>query len=304
MLDAVKEKKTKLAKLLKNKQNQAVLDKWLKTELAYTSNAIEGNTLTRKETALVIEEGITGGIKPLKDYIEAQNHAKAFDFILGEFANHKVTSENTVLEIHKIILNGINDADAGSYRSVRVYISGSRTVLPNPMKVPDLMAEFGKWLRNIEISAEKAIEAHYKLVTIHPFVDGNGRTARLLMNLILLQAGYCPIIIRPRDRKRYLNILENRQTKEETEPYNKFMLEALNRSLDAVIDLLDVEKEDIAIEKLMTIGKFAKFVGLPVSTIRYWVEIGKLKPTARTKSDYMLFSKDQKKDIKSLQNPQ
>jgi Fic family protein len=300
MLEAIKDKREKLAKLFKNKQNQTVLDKWLKTELAYTSNAIEGNTLTRKETALVIEEGITGGIKPLKDYIEAQNHAKAFDFILDEYSNHKLISENTVLEIHKIILSGINDADAGLYRSVRVYISGSRTVLPNPVKVLDLMTEFGKWLTDTENSAGKAIEAHYKLVTIHPFVDGNGRTARLLMNLILLQAGYCPIIVRPRDRKRYLNILENRQTKEEVEPYSKFMLEALSRSLDAVIDLLDIEKEDVAEEKLMTIGKFAQFVGLPISTIRYWVEIGKLKPIAKTASDYLLFSKDQKKEIESL----
>lgn len=298
MLNEIKAKKATLSKLLKNKQNQAVLDKWLKTELAYTSNAIEGNTLTRKETALVIEEGITGGIKPLKDYIEAQNHARAFDFILKQYSNHKVLSENTVLEIHKIILSGINDADAGSYRSVRVYISGSRTILPNPVKVPDLMTDFGKWLTNTEDSALSAIEAHYKLVTIHPFVDGNGRTARLLMNLILLKAGYCPIIIRPRDRKRYLNILENRQTKDEIEPYNKFMLEALSRSLDAVIDLLDIEKEDIAQEKLMTISKFAKLAGLPVSTIRYWVEIGKLKPIAKTPSDYMLFSKDQIKDLK------
>lgn len=299
ILNNIQAKKQKMVKLLKNKDNKNSLHKWLTTELAYTSNAIEGNTLTRQETALVIEEKITSGSKPLNDYLEAQNHADAYQFILESAENQLSINENVVLKIHKHILKGVDDMNAGFYRSVKVRISGSQTILPNPLKVPDLMGEFGKWLETTkDEGAIKAIEAHYRLVTIHPFSDGNGRTARLLMNLILLEAGYVPIIIRLRDRKRYLTALENRQTKEKIEPYNKFMLEALNRSMDTVIEMLDVNTPDVSEEKLLTISKFAKLAELPVSTIRYWVEIGKLKPVAKTPSDYMLFSPKQIKDLK------
>lgn len=228
----IEENKAILQKLLKNKDNQKVLDKWLKTELAYTSNAIEGNTLTRKETEMAIEERITSGAKPINDYLEAINHAKAFEFIQTSAAKAVKIDENYILQIHKIILSGIDDANAGFYRSVRVRISGSQTILPNPLKVPDLMKEFSAWLLQKEDDMLlKAIEAHYRLVTIHPFIDGNGRTARLLLNSMLLESGYAPIIIRPIDRKRYLSALETYQTRENSEPYYKFMLSALNRSL-------------------------------------------------------------------------
>lgn len=109
----IEENKAILQKLLKNKDNQKVLDKWLKTELAYTSNAIEGNTLTRKETEMAIEERITSGAKPINDYLEAINHAKAFEFIQTSAAKAVKIDENYILQIHKIILSGIDDANAG-----------------------------------------------------------------------------------------------------------------------------------------------------------------------------------------------
>lgn len=301
MIDILKNivtQKKQLDSLLKNKDNRVVLNKWLKTELAYTSNAIEGNTLTRKETTLAIEENITSGSKPINDYLEARNHANAYDFILGQATGKNKITEQTALQIHKLILSGIDDMNAGFYRSVRVRILGLQTILPNPVKVPELMKEFGAWLTSAEEnSIDKAIEAHYRLVSIHPFVDGNGRTARLLMNLILMQDGYCPIIIRPIDRKRYLSALETRQTKDNVTPYTNFMLAALNRSLKIVIDALDVGKEAPDV-KLLTISKFAKLVGVPTSTIRYWVQVGKLTPTAYLDSGYMMFDPKQKDDLK------
>ena len=134
-------------------------------------------------------------------------------------------------------------------------------------------------------------------MSIHPFVDGNGRTARLLMNLILMQDGYCPIIIRPIDRKRYLSALETRQTKDNATAYTNFMLTALNRSLKIVIDALDTDKET-SDAKLLTISKFAKLVGVPTSTIRYCVQVGKLTPAAYLDSGYMMFDPKQKDDLK------
>lgn len=296
------ENKEKLQNLLKNKDNQKTLDKWLKTELAYTSNAIEGNTLTRRETELAIEEKITLGSKPINDYLEAVNHAKAFDFILEAVQNKVKIDEDFVLRIHKIILTGIDDVNAGFYRAVRVRISGSSTVLPNPLKVPELMKNFGDWLlQNDRDALTKAIEAHFKLVTIHPFVDGNGRTARLLLNAILMENGYGPIIIRSIDRKRYLTALETYQTKENKEPYYRFMLQALNRSLKMMIDLLDVNAKEPS-KDMMTIAKFATLCCVPSSSIRYWMKEGKLKPAAFTRSGYALFEEEQKEDVKKLAN--
>ena len=296
----IADNKARLSQLLKNKDNQKTLEDWLKTELAYTSNKIEGNTLTRRETELAIDEQITSGSKPIKDYMEAINHAKAFEFILEASKNKTKIDEDFVLQIHKIILTGIDGTNAGFYRSVRVRISGSKTVLPNPLKVPDLMKDFGSWLvQKTDDILVKALEAHYRLVTIHPFIDGNGRTARLLMNAILLENGYAPIIVRSIDRHRYLNSLETYQIKGDGNSYYRFMLTALNRSLKMMIDLLDVNTKEPT-KNMLTISKFAKLCDVPVSSIRYWMNEGKIKPATFTKSGYALFEKNQVSDVKKL----
>jgi len=288
LLSEINANKSKLEKLLKNKNNKNEFFSWLKTELAYTSNAIEGNTLTRKETQLVIEENLTSSSKPLKNYIEAVNHAKAFNRIIEIIENSESISEKNILNLHKIILTGLDDTNAGFYRDCRVRISGSDTILPNPLKVPQLMTDFYKWLQtNIDDEPLTAIKAHLKFVSIHPFVDGNGRIARLLMNMLLLKYGYAPIIIRPTDRKKYLSAIENFQTKGNEETYLKLMFRILNRSLKIAVNMFEVNKTENS--KLLTISKYAKYKGVPTSTIRYWVEIGKIKPTGYTNSGYMLF---------------
>jgi Fic family protein len=172
-----------LAKALLNNLND-----WFRVELTYTSNAIEGNTLTRQETALVVEKGLTVGGKSLKEHLEATNHASALNWVM-DLVNKptKHLTENDILHLHYLILKGIDDENTGHYRNVAVRISGSTVILPNSRKVPDLMANFAKWMQQCEIDPiELAALAHYELVTIHPFVDGNGRTARLLMNLMSL----------------------------------------------------------------------------------------------------------------------
>lgn len=292
VLGEIRANKEKLKILLQNPNNQKEMYKWLKTELAYTSNAIEGNTLTRKETELVIDDGVTSTSKPIKDYIEAINHAKAFEKIIVFLKENKNINESFMLNIHKIILTGLDNDNAGFYRNCRVRISGSTVIMPNPLKVPDLMINFYNWLdENMDNEPLTAILAHLKFVSIHPFVDGNGRCARLLMNTILLQFGFVPIVIRPTDRKRYLSVIENYQLKGDEKPYTSFMLNLLNRSMKVLITMLDTDI-DIEPNKLLTISKYAKLKNVPVSTIRYWIKVGKVKPASYTDSGYMLFKKD------------
>jgi len=301
LLSEIDANKIILTKLMQNADNVRELNKWLKTELAYTSNAIEGNTLTRKETQLVIEENLTSASKPLTNYIEAVNHAAAFEKSLELIKNNSSFDEKNVLLLHKIILTGLDDMNAGFYRTCRVRISGSETILPNPLKVPQLMTEFYQWLQeNINDEPTTAIIAHLKFVSIHPFADGNGRTARLVMNAILLQCGYVPIIVRPADRKKYLSAIEKYQTQDDIQTYLRLMLRLLNRSMKVVINMLEVTPQEDS-SRLLTISKFAKLKGVPVSTIRYWVEVGKIKPTGYTNSGYMLFSCPRKSRDKELE---
>lgn len=285
-----------LTKTFKNPQAVAVLYQWLDTELAYTSNHIEGNTLTRQETALVISEGLTKGEKPLKDYLEAKNHAEAFKYIFNELSKKKTVSQDDILKIHSIVLRGINDAFAGRYRNVPVRIKGSRVILPNPLKVSYLMSEFEKYLQAEKDVIQRAIMGHFKFVSIHPFVDGNGRVGRLLMNLILMQNGLWPIIIRPRDRKKYIGSIEKGQLTQDTTAYEEFMYKALERSLDTYADMFYPKTEQT---KLLKIGQFAKAVGVPISTVRYWLRVGKLTPVAKSNGDFMLFSQEQVKKFKT-----
>lgn len=286
------------------------LDQWFRVELTYTSNAIEGNTLTRRETALVVEKGLTVGGKSLVEHLEATNHARALDFVKAQVARKpSEIAAREILMIHETILKGIDDANAGQFRSVPVRISGSTVVLPNPMKVPDLMEEFGVWLQSESKlhPIELAAEAHYRLVTIHPFVDGNGRTARLLMNMILMMQGYPPAIIRKRDRLAYISSLEQAQTGGSKEDYLKLIAKAVDRSLDIYLKaLLGVEeRQPFAREKLLKIGQLAKLIGKNNSTIRHWTKGGLLTVEETTDSGYQLYSPDaveQAKRILELQN--
>lgn len=292
-----------LKELLKNKDNKNSLYRWLRSELAYTSNAIEGNTLTRKETELVIEENLTSASKPLIYYQEAVNHSKAFEKVLELAERNIPINESEILNLHKIILSGINSEEAGFYRNCIVRISGSRVVLPNPIKIPRLMEEFCNWLSKQDVkNPTTAILAHLKFVTIHPFVDGNGRCARLLMNCLLLKAGLAPIIVQPRDRKRYLNSIEQAQLTQDEASYINYMNTLLLRSMKVIISMLDTGKADVKAKELLTIAKFAKLVGVPTSTIRYWVKNNKLKPHSYTDSGYMLFVQQQVNAAKELKN--
>lgn len=239
MLKKLEEKKQRLdafrplpPALVKN------LDEWFNVELAYTSNAIEGNTLTRSETALVIEKGLTVAGKSVQEHLEATNHALAFEFI-KQLVDKKTgdIALQDILEIHRVILKGIDDEHAGKLRKVAVKIAGSTVTLQDPIKVPDLMDAFIVWLQKVsEHPIKVSADAHLKFVTIHPFVDGNGRTARLLMNLILIQHGYPPAIIRKEDRSAYIDSIEKAQLKDDESSFYQIIFDAVDRSLDMYLE--------------------------------------------------------------------
>ncbi len=178
--------------------------------LAYTSNALEGNSLTESETKVVIEDGLTVGGRPLRDVYEAVGHARAYDFLCG-LAKDRRVSATDILDVHRLFYEQIDSENAGAWRKVRVFISGSRRILPAPDAVPELMAAFVKWMAANEgrrHPVEFAALVHQKFVYVHPFVDGNGRVARLLMNLALLRAGWTPAVIPPICRHEYIATLD------------------------------------------------------------------------------------------------
>ena len=188
------------------------LDAYFRIETTYSSNALEGNSLDITETKILLEDGITVGGKPIRDCYEAVGHAKAYDFMLEAARSNPFSfSEDMILRLHKLFYAGIDTDNAGIYREHKVFITGTEYMPPEPGEVPSLMKGMveslvEKWgsVHPIRLAAF----AHQKLVDIHPFVDGNGRTARLLMNLILINRGYQIVNIPPVLRREYTTAID------------------------------------------------------------------------------------------------
>ncbi|GFO53074.1 cell division protein Fic [Geomonas sp. Red276] len=190
------------------------LREYFRIGLTWASNALEGNSLTETETKVVIEDGITIGGKPLKDHFEAVGHAEAFDY-LQKLARRKEITERDILKIHKLFYYRIDEANAGHYRKQNIIVTGTDFVFPAPSALKELMAAFAEEIPRLRAEKhpiEFAELLHTRLVTIHPFVDGNGRAARLLMNLALLQEGYPITIIPPVLRSEYLAAVRESNT--------------------------------------------------------------------------------------------
>lgn len=185
-------------------REQLVLD-W-----TYNSNAIEGNTMTLRETKMVLNEGLTIGGKTLNEHLEIINHKDAISFVEEIAQINSIITERELKDIHALVLRNIDPNYAGRYRDIQVRISGSSHTPPDPLHVPEQMRDFTtKYLVYPQgHPIEQAALAHFHLVSIHPFVDGNGRTARLLMNLILIKNGFPPAVILKVDRKKYYAALE------------------------------------------------------------------------------------------------
>ena len=309
MLQSLSKKKARL-EALKPFSAEAIqqLNTWLCTELTYTSNALEGNTLTRQETALVIEKNQAAGNKALNDYTEAKNHAQAWQWVQNTVQHKAFTlTEAHIMKLHKLIVAGLDSHTAGQWRRIGVRVAGSRSVFPNPVKVPAHMQELIQFLQRSMALTQQALQqhtsqqrdhgqhasqhkskqlatesghnkllpdvlesstrlhdqlihdvpeqlqagelpvcaayhpallaawAHYYCVSIHPFTDGNGRVARLLMNMILLAFDYLPAIVDPTQRLEYLTSLEEAQCAGSQYKFLQLMHTCIEQALDLYI---------------------------------------------------------------------
>ena len=215
----------------------------LELEYTFESNRIEGNTMTLRETDLVINEGLTISGKSMREHLEVINHQEAIAYIKDLMQKNTPINEREVLSIHNLILRGIHPEDAGRYRKVQVMIQGSSHMPPQPFLVTKEMEDFFIWFETNKNSLHPillAAEMHERLVTIHPFIDGNGRTSRLVMNLILLQHGYIIANIKGdyESRMQYYQALETAQTKNNKEDFLLFIAQMEKESLERYLSII------------------------------------------------------------------
>jgi Fic family protein len=215
----------------------------LRIEFLYESNRIEGNTLTLRETQLVVNEGITIAGKTMREHLEAINHKEAILFVEDIVTKQTDLSEYVLKQIHALVLYGIDRDNAGIYRSVPVLIAGSKHIPPQPYLLEPLMNDYFEFYSQHKNSLHPVVlaaEMHERLVTIHPFIDGNGRTSRLIMNLILLQNGY-PLVIIGGDydsRMAYYDALEQANTNNEKSVFINFVAQKLKDALTRYLAIL------------------------------------------------------------------
>ncbi|WP_278035793.1 Fic family protein [Flavobacterium nitratireducens] len=235
----------------------------LSIEWTYNSNSIEGNTLSLRETQMVLQEGITIKGKSLREHFETHNHDKAIDYLFSIINDTYKLRSIDILSIHGLVLRSIEDDFAGRLRNGGVRITGANFIPPNANKVPDLLDELIEFINKNPLQLndiELATIFHHKLVWIHPFFDGNGRTVRLSMNLILMRCGFPPAIILKNDRKKYYEALNQANNGN----YQKLMLlmsQALERTLNIYLNAMpdngnDYQKiSDIVNEPNATYGQ-------------------------------------------------
>lgn len=212
----------------------------LTIEWTFNSNSIEGNTLTLQETKMVIEEGFTIKGKSLREHFEAVNHQDAIEFVEALVSKDYMLNAKDILDIHSLVLQRIEKDFAGRYRTAGVRISGANFVPPNALKVDAFIDELINWVNSTHDldTLIKVSIFHHRFVWIHPFFDGNGRTVRLLFNLLLMKEGFPPAIILKNDRKKYYTALNEANNGN----YSKLVLlimQATERSLDIYLSSLN-----------------------------------------------------------------
>ena len=224
------------------------LQEHLTVEWIYNSNAIEGSSLTLRETQLILEMGLAIGGKSLREHFEVINHKRAIEYVETLATATEPITPFHVRQIHQLILTGIDDENAGQYRQTSVRIAGARHQPPEPWQVPPLLDKWSKWLNRQARTLhpiERAAVAHHRLVAIHPFIDGNGRAARLVMNLLLFRDGYPPTIILRINRQQYYRVLTQADAGT-TAPLVNFVGRTVERSLSLYLEACTPRKKPLA----------------------------------------------------------
>ncbi|MDO8468608.1 MAG: Fic family protein [Candidatus Peribacter sp.] len=229
----------------------------LEIEMTYNSNAIEGNSLTLRETFLVLQEGMTIKGKPLKDHLEAKDHMEALDFLYELASQDSSTiSEHIIRQLHQLVVRETEAEWAGTYRNGPVIIGGADHTPPDAADVPRRMEELMRWLKIHQKTlhpVELAALFHHKIVFVHPFFDGNGRTARLAMNVQLMRRGFPLAIILKNDRKKYYHVLEKADRGNEA-AFVLFIAQSVERSLDLYLRAFSTTRNG----ELLTLAKASR----------------------------------------------
>ena len=208
-------------------------------EWTYHSNAIEGNTLTINETKVVLE-GITVGGKTLREHLEVINHREAISYVEEIVHKEESLSEWQIKNLHRLVLKGIDDVYAGVYRDQQVFISGASHVPPTPYLIKEQMEQMMTWYQTEALSlhpVERGAMLHAIFVGIHPFIDGNGRTARLLLNLELMKEGFPPVIIKVANRIEYYDALDKAHTSKNYNDFTKLVATEVEDSLNIYLSV-------------------------------------------------------------------
>ena len=219
------------------------LQSYMRIKYSYESNRIEGNTLTMSETHLVVEEGVTIGGKTMREHLEVINHAHAIDFMKSLVSDKMLLDRHVLLQLHQLILSGIDSKHAGVFRSVPVYISGSERKPPEPYLLEKLMEDYFLFYEANKDTLHPVIlatEMKERLVTIHPFLDGNGRLSRLILNFILLSHGYTTLILKgdTSSKLRYFDVLQKMQVEGDHIPLYDLIIDRVIDSLEEHISMI------------------------------------------------------------------
>lgn len=210
--------------------------------LTWSSNAIEGNTLTISETKVVLEDGLTVAGRPIRDFYETVGHGKAYNFMFSLIKEKRISVAD-MKTMHYLFFKEIDEKNAGIWRKDPIIVSGTDYVFPHPDKLEERMAELNAWVaseRGKYHPVTFAAMLHLKFVTIHPFIDGNGRVARLIMNLALIQDGYQLAIIPPVLRAEYNDNIRLYQNKGMSQPFCDFIVERVYETQKEIMRLLHI----------------------------------------------------------------
>lgn len=247
----------------------------LEIEMTYNSNAIEGNSLTLRETWLVLHEGITIKGKPLKDHLEAKDHREALDFLYELISGKRCTiSEHLIRQLHQLVVRETEKEWAGRYRNGAVIIGGAKHMPPDALDVPRQMTNLILWLKKNDEkihTVELAALLHHKLAAIHPFFDGNGRTARLAMNIVLMRQGFPLAIILKNDRKKYYDVLQKADGGD-IAPLTLFVAQSVERTLDLYLRTFAKEK----LGTLLTLAEVSRSTAYSQKYINLLARMGRI----------------------------